>query len=100
MIVIDGIFEGALDFLNLPYQAAAVFLFAYHVAIVARAAERGMAQQLTGIFVVGHTDGYAALRHTTLEGIEILAMWGIKLIETDERLAGRYLQEILVLVVG
>ena len=59
-----------------------------------------MAQQLTGIFVVGHTDGYAALRHTTLEGIEILAMWGIKLVETDERLAGRYLQEILVLVVG
>ena len=100
MAVVDGCIARTLNAFHLPYEVAACLLFADDVDVVARAAERGVMEQLRAVAGIGTSQGDGGLGDDALEGAEVLAHGRLKLVETDESLAGTQLQEVLVVVVG
>ena len=100
MAVVDGCLARTLNAFHLPYEVATRLLFADDVDVVARAAERGVVEQLRAVAGVGTSQGDGGLGDDALEGAEVLAHGCLKLVETDESLAGTQLQEVLVVVVG
>ena len=100
MAVVDGCLARTLNAFHLPYEVATGLLFADDVDVVARAAERGVVEQLRAVAGIGTSQGDGGLGDDALEGAEVLAHGCLKLVETDESLAGTQLQEVLVVVVG
>ena len=100
MAVVDGCLARTLNAFHLPYEVAAGLLFADDVDVVARTAERGVVEQLRAVTGIGTSQGDGGLGDDALEGAEVLAHGRLKLVETDESLAGTQLQKVLVVVVG
>ena len=100
MVVVDRLLHRADDALHHPWRITAVLLIGDKLTAVAGSAETGTVGQLAAILVVGTADGEHQLGDGTLEGTEVLAEDGLKLVQADESLAGARLHEVLVGVTG
>ena len=96
MVVVDGVVYRTLDALHYPWAVAAVLLVGDKLLTVGGAAERTPVGQLGAILVVRATDGEGELGDIALEGTQVLAEDALKLVQTEQCLAGESLHEVLV----
>ena len=81
-------------------RVSAVLHVGDDVLLIARAAQRAAMHQLRAKLIVGAANGKALFGHIALEGAQVLAVGGLKLVQADVTLAGMGLLHVLVQIVA
>ena len=81
-------------------RVSAVLHVGDDVLLIARAAQRAAMHKLRAKLIVGAANGKALLGHIALEGAQVLAVGGLKLVQADVTLAGMGLLHVLVQIVA